>query len=180
MGEVNSMRDKELLGKSRQHAHCALLTLACGVCLVGAELQALGQSASEAAQQILYDETAHTFRMDGAGVSYVIGVNQQGELQTLYWGKRLRPADPIPAAQADGGASAFDLQVNATPQEFAGWGSGLVVVPDLKISFADGNRDLVLHYLSHTIRDNTLTVSLKDIGRDVVVDHATGWTRKQV
>src|SRR6266567_3031540 len=30
--------------------------------------------------------------------------------------------------------------------------------------------NLVLHYVSHTIRDNTLTVSLKDIGRDVVVD----------
>ena len=164
------MREEELSGKSRQHAHGALLTLVCGLWLVGAEFQALGQATSVAAQQILYDETAHTFRMDGAGVSYVIGVNPKGELQTLYWGKRLGPADPIPAAQADGGTSAFDLQVNATPQEFAGWGSGLVVVPDLKTSFADGNRDLVLHYLSHTIRSNTLTVSLKDIGRDVVVD----------
>ena len=62
------------------------------------------------------------------------------------------------------------LPVNATPQEFAGWGGGLVVVPNLKITFPDGNRDLVLHYASHTIRDNTLTVSLKDISRDVAVD----------
>jgi alpha-galactosidase len=129
-----------------------------------------GQSAGVQPEQIRYDETARTFRIDAAGVSYAFGVNQKGELQTLYWGKRLRPADPIPPAHADGGTSAFDLSVNATPQEFAGWGGGLVVVPDLKISFPDGNRDLVLHYLSHTIRNNILTVSLKDINRDVVVD----------
>jgi alpha-galactosidase len=34
----------------------------------------------------------------------------------------------------------------------------------------DGNRHLVRDYVSHTIRDNTLTVSLNGIGRDVVVD----------
>jgi len=34
----------------------------------------------------------------------------------------------------------------------------------------DGNRDLVLHYMSHTIQHNTLTVSLKDISRDVFID----------
>jgi alpha-galactosidase len=95
--------------------------------------------------QIRYDEAAHTFRMDAAGVSYIFGVNQDGELQTLYWGKRLRAADPIPEARVIEGSSAFDLRVNATPQEFTGWGGGLVVVPDLKITFPDGNRDLVLH-----------------------------------
>jgi len=120
--------------------------------------------------QIRYDETARTFRIDGAAVSYIFGVNQSGELETLYWGKRLRAADPIPAAHAEGGSSAFDLPVNATPQEFAGWGGGLVVVPDLKITFPDGNRDLVLHYVSHTIGDNVLTITLKDISRDVFVD----------
>ena len=146
------------------------LAIAFWVFLIAPGRPALGQSASAPPERIQYDETTHTFRMDGAGVSYVFGVNQNGELQTLYWGKRLQPGDQISSARADGGTSAFDLPVNATPQEFAGWGGGLVVVPDLKITFPDGNRDLVLHYVSHTIRDNTLTVSLKDIGRDVVVD----------
>ena len=108
--------------------------------------------------------------MDAAGVSYVFGVNQNGELQTLYWGKRLRPADAFPEARANEGSSAFDLPVNATPQEFTGWGGGLVVVPDLKVTFPDGNRDLVLHYVSHAIRGNVLTITLKDISRDVFVD----------
>ena len=146
------------------------LAIALCVSVAGSGSPALGQSAQAAPERILYDETAHTFRMDGGGVSYVFGVNQNGEVQTLYWGQRLQPADPIPPARSEAGTSAFDLPVNATPQEFAGWGGGLVVVPDLKISFPDGNRDLVLHYASHSIRDNTLTVSLKDISRDVSVD----------
>jgi alpha-galactosidase len=129
---------------------------------------ALAQSSTEPA--IRYDEAARTFRLDAGEVSYVLGLNQNGELQSLYWGKRLRPADPTPAAQADNGTSAFDLPVNATPQEFVGWGGGLEVVPDLKITFPDGNRDLVLHYASHSIRDNALTITMKDISRDVTVD----------
>ena len=120
--------------------------------------------------QIRYDEAGRTFRMDAADVSYIFGVNQSGELQTLYWGKRLRPADSIPEARAEPGSSAFDLPVNATPQEFTGWGGGLVVVPDLKITFPDGNRDLVLHYVSHAIRNNALTIVLKDISRGVFVE----------
>ena len=106
---------------------------------------------SDAAASIRYDDTARTFRLEAADVSYVLGVNQQGELQSLYWGKRLQPSDPIPAARADNGTSAFDLPVNATPQEFVGWGGGLVVVPDVKITFPDGNRDLVLRYVSYRI-----------------------------
>jgi len=42
------------------------------------------------------------------------------------------------------GSSSFDPSVDATPQEFVAWGGGLYVVPDLKITFPDGNRDLVL------------------------------------
>jgi alpha-galactosidase len=168
------MSDRQVLAISRRHVHRIALALACCVCLTGTVASsARGQAAGAAAEQtrqIRYDETAHTFRIDGAGVSYVFGVNQNGELQSHYWGKRLRPADPIPPARADGGSSAFDLPVNATPQEFAGWGGGLVVVPNLKITFPDGNRDLVLHYVSHTIQNNTLSIMLKDISRDVAVD----------
>jgi alpha-galactosidase len=41
------------------------------------------------------------FRIDAADISYALGVNEKGELQTLYWGKRLRPGDPIPSRLAN-------------------------------------------------------------------------------
>jgi alpha-galactosidase len=130
----------------------------------------LAQSRVDAPAKIHFDDAAQTYRMDAADVSYIFGVNQSGELQTIYWGKRLRPADSVPAARADGGTSAFDLSVNATQQEYVAWGGGLVKVPDLKITFPDGNRDLVLHYVSHTLQKNGVTIKLKDISRNVVVD----------
>ena len=164
------MSEREASGRSRRHAHRMPVAFACCVCVSGMVVQVQGHATGATVQQIRYDETTHTFRMDGAGVSYVFGVNQNQELQTLYWGKRLQPADPIPPARADAGTSSFELPPNTTPQEFTGWGGGLVVAPNLKITFPDGNRDLVLHYVSHTIQDNTLTVSLKDISRDVTVD----------
>jgi alpha-galactosidase len=146
------------------------------VCVLAVSWPATAQSTAD----IRYDETARTFRLEAADVSYVLGVNQEGELQSLYWGQRLRPADPIPAAQVNKGTSSFELPVNATPQEYVGWGGGLVVVPDVKITFPDGNRDLALRYVSHSINNNTLSIAMRDISRDVTVtllyqmDAATG------
>ncbi len=128
------------------------------------------QSGFTGSAQIRFDDVTHTFRIEGADVSYVLGINERGELETLYWGKRLRPSDSFAAPHSNNGTSGFDLPINASPQEYVGWGQGLYAVPALKITFPDGNRDLVLHYLSHTIRDNTLTIKVKDISRDVTVD----------
>jgi len=117
-----------------------------------------------------YDAQTKVFRIDAADVSYAFGVNERGELQPLYWGGRLGTGDRVPAAHSLPEAASFDLTTSVTPQEFAGWGAGLYVEPALKITFPDGNRDLVLHYVSHKIDGDALTVTLKDIQRDVFVE----------
>jgi alpha-galactosidase len=65
--------------------------------------------------------------------------------------------------------ASFDSSYSTTPQEYAGWGAGLFVEPALKVTFSDGNRDLVLHYASHTQGDNQVDVVLKDITRQIFV-----------
>lgn len=55
-------------------------------------------------------------------------------------------------------------------QRIRGMGAGFYAVPTLKITFPDGNRDLALDYRSHTIQNNVLRISLKDIQRGVVVE----------
>jgi alpha-galactosidase len=133
---------------------------------------------------IRFDAAAGTFRIDGAGVTYVFGVNQDGELQSVYWGKRLGEADSFPTPHSLPALASFTPPIDTTPQEFTGWGGGLYDVPDLKITFPDGNRDLVLHYVSHQIDGSQLTVVLKDISRNVYVtlsyhmDEATGILRR--
>src|SRR6266851_3559781 len=100
---------------------------------------------------ITFDNTSRTFRLDGAAVTYIFGINERNELQSLYWGHRLAPTDRLPAAHILPEHASFDVSNTTTPQEFAGWGSELYVEPALKITFPDGNRDLVLHYVSHKI-----------------------------
>src|SRR5580698_10422085 len=136
-------------------------------------LVATGLCASTVAAQTMpattqYDAASRVFRLDAADSTYVLGINQNSQLQTLYWGKRLSANDPFPAAKAMPGGG-FDLSTSNTPQEFVSWGGGLTVEPDLKITFPDGNRDVVLKYVSHHIEGNTLSVVMKDISREVYV-----------
>jgi len=144
-----------------------------------------GAARAANATSIHFNPQTHVFRIDGADVSYIFGVNNKGELQSIYWGRELAKDDPFPAPHSRPGVSAFDLPVNATPQEFVGWGSGLYYTPDLKITFPNGNRDLVLHYVSHTIDGDTLTIVMKDISLDVYVtleyriDPETGILRRR-
>ena len=116
-----------------------------------------------------FDRATKVFRLDGGGVSYVFGVNPRGELQQLYWGARLGPTDAFAQVAPLPEWASFDSSYTNTPQEYAGWGAGLFVEPALKVSFADGNRDLVLHYQSHIALANGFDVVLKDISREVYV-----------
>jgi alpha-galactosidase len=115
-------------------------------------------------------QTGQVFRLDGGNSTYAFGVNERGELQTLYWGERLGPNDKIPAAHSLMEWASFDSSNTTTPQEYAGWGAGLFTEPALKVSFADGNRDLVLHFVRATPDGSqSLEVLLKDISREVYV-----------
>jgi len=42
--------------------------------------------------------------------------------------------------------------------------------PCLKVTLADGVRDLVLKYVSHEIREDSLSIRLKDVQYDLFVD----------
>jgi alpha-galactosidase len=119
---------------------------------------------------VSFDPGNRIFRMDAAGVTYAFGVNDKQELQTLYWGGRLQKSDALAAAKAARGPSSFESPANATLQEFAGWGEGSYSEPALKVTFPDGNRDLVLHYVSHVAEHDGFVVTLKDISRDVFVE----------
>jgi len=116
-----------------------------------------------------FDATTKVFRLDGGGVSYVFGVNARGELQQLYWGGRLGASDSFPQARPLREWASFDSSYTDTPQEYVSWGAGLFSEPALKVTFADGNRDLVLHYDSHAETTHGFDVVLKDISRPIYV-----------
>jgi alpha-galactosidase len=147
---------------SRLLLSSVVMSVPFGLISVTSPLKAIAAPQSE---PIRYDATAHTFRIDAGDVSYILGVNESGDLQTLYWGERLRTQDPSPAPSAESG-SGFELPVDTTSHEFVGRGSGLYVVPNLKISFPDGNRDLVLHYQRDKPGRQSRSARLKGISTD--------------
>jgi alpha-galactosidase len=124
---------------------------------------------AQAASNIHFDPTTKVFRIDAGDMTYAFGINNGDELQPVFWGARIN-GDKLPAAVKMPEAASFDSAYTVTPNEYAGWGSGLYVEPALKVSYPDGNRDLILHYVSHAIKGDELTVSLKDIDRDLYVD----------
>jgi len=122
------------------------------------------------ASPILAQTNQQVFRLDGGDVTYSFGVNERGDLQPLYWGGRLGEHDSISSAHSFPELASFDPPNTTTPQEYAGWGGGLYTEPALKVSFADGNRDLVLHFVKATQNDpHSVEIQLKDISREIYV-----------
>jgi alpha-galactosidase len=115
-------------------------------------------------------QTGQVIRLDGGNSTYAFGVNERGELQPLYWGGRLGAHDSISAAHSFPEMASFDSPATTTPQEYAGWGAGLFTEPALKVSFPDGNRDLVLHFVRVVSNNsNSAEILLKDISREIYV-----------
>ncbi len=119
------------------------------------------------AQSIQYSESRKLWLLSNDQNSYAMAVGPQGELQHLYWGPPLSGAEdlPTPAPQPD--LSSFDPHQMLDNEEYPGWGGPLYEEPALKITREDGDRDLVLRYVSHRIQQNDLNIELKDI-RDAI------------
>jgi alpha-galactosidase len=127
-------------------------------------------SRAQESNNIHYDQATRVFRLDASGMTYAFGVNNVDALQPIYWGKTLAATDPLPAVHTMPEAASFDSPADTTPNEYAGWGGGLYPEPALKVTFPDGNRDLVLHYVSHAIAGDELKITLKDIERNLFVE----------
>jgi len=113
---------------------------------------------------------AQVFRLDGGNSTYAFGVNERGELQPLYWGGRIGTHDSVAPAHSFPELASFDSPYTTTPEEYAGWGAGLFTEPALKVTFADGNRDLVLHFVRATQSSpQAVELLLKDISREIYV-----------
>src|SRR6202023_1550595 len=117
-----------------------------------------------------WGQTPQVFRLDGGASTYVFGVNERGELQAVYWGGRLGAHDAMAAPHSMPEMASFDSPYTTTPLEYASWGAGLFTEPGLKVTFADGNRDLVLHFVSGKPAGvGVFEISLKDVSRKIYV-----------
>ncbi len=121
------------------------------------------------AQSIRFDETTKVWLLTTEHASYAMGLSQDGQLQHLYWGPALWRIADLPVAAPRKDLSSFDPHQMLENEEYPGWGGPRYYEPALKITRADGNRDLVLHYRSKHLDGNNLQIGLKDISDDIEV-----------
>ena len=123
----------------------------------------LWAAARRARADIQYLSDAKVWVLQAGETTYAFGVNERGELQPIYWGARVAHAADFATPHSRAEVSSFDMSTTTTPQEYPGWGAGLFTEPALKATYADGNRDVVLHFVSQHTDGDTLEVQLKDI-----------------
>jgi alpha-galactosidase len=128
---------------------------------------------SARSQSIEYRPDAKLWVIQAGDFTYAMGVDERNWLQSLYWGPRIDRAEDIAAAHSLPEVVSFDLPTTTTPQEYAAWGAGLYTEPDLKATFASGNRDVVLEYVdqhqTHDANSQTLDITMHDIKLPLVV-----------
>ncbi|HEY3457269.1 MAG TPA: alpha-galactosidase [Bryobacteraceae bacterium] len=122
------------------------------------------------AQSIRYDAGRRIWLLTTQASSYAMGLSSEGQLQHLYWGGPLWRIEDVPAAARKRDISSFDPHQMLENEEYPGWGGPRFDEPALKITRADGDRDLVLRYVSHQAKANELAITLKDIRDDIEVE----------
>src|SRR5512145_1988495 len=78
--------------------------------------------------------------------AYALGINWTGAPAHAYWRARLPYAEDYPAAPAKAGWASFSDAAHLTPEEYPGYAGMKFIEPCLKVTFADGVRDVVLTY----------------------------------
>ncbi len=90
--------------------------------------------------------TGNGWIFETRSTGYAIGFNKAGLLVHRYWGMRLpAPSDYPPAVDPLSWAS-FNNPEQLTPEEYPGHGGAKFIDPCLKVTFADGVRDVVLRF----------------------------------
>jgi len=119
------------------------------------------------AQSVQYIPDKKVFLLTTQQSSYAMGVSPDGQLQHLYWAGPLWRAADLKAAPEKRDISSFDPHQMLEAEEYPAWGGPRYYETALKVTRADGDRDLVLHYVSHKIDGNRLEITLRDIHDDI-------------
>ncbi|MGA2137142.1 MAG: alpha-galactosidase [Bryobacteraceae bacterium] len=120
--------------------------------------------------QIRFVPAKKLWVLDTDRTSYVLGINEEKSLQNVYWGKKLLRDDDLAPAHTAPEHASFDSRETMSNEEYPGWGGIRFNEPALKVTLADGTRDLVLNYVSHEIQGDTLVIHTKDIRYAVAAD----------
>ena len=113
---------------------------------------------------IVYHPKEQVFLLQTNQTTYAMTVNEEGYLCHLHWGGKVEKVSDLPTLrQLTHRRSMIGRHMPEIELlEYRSWGGPSVMEPALKISFADGTRNLFLVYQSHEIDGETLKVVTRD------------------
>jgi alpha-galactosidase len=100
--------------------------------------------------------------LNAGKMTYVVGVNEQGILQSLYWGPKLSDRGLLPVAKSLPERASQYAPAATTPQEYPAFGAGIFLETALKVNSPNGDRTLILKYESAKVTGSQLEIVLKD------------------
>ena len=92
--------------------------------------------------------TEHGWVIETDTTGYAFGLNPAGLLAHSYWGRRLPSPGDYPAPPNPSIWASFNHPAQLTPEEYPGYEGHKFTDPCVKVSFADGVRDVVLRFES--------------------------------
>lgn len=101
--------------------------------------------------------------------TYAFGVDNEGLLRNLYWGSKVESNDDFEMPVLTE-VSTNDPVYEITPEEFPVHGGLRYKETCLKVTFADGTRDLLYKYEGYRIEENELVINLKDVHYDFEIN----------
>ncbi len=118
---------------------------------------------------IRYLDTRRIWVLEGATVAYALGITPTGLLVHTYFGGPLPQDSDYPTPEDFPVYVPFSGLDENSGEEYPAWGGLRYVEPCLKISFADGARDVVLKYQDSIISQDELTIRMSDPQRAIDV-----------
>ena len=137
----------------------ALAAGACGLAVsfaLVAPIQVLGQT------PVRPQSDRQQWYLTAGNMTYVVGVNEQGILQSLYWGPKLNDSALLPVAKGLPERASQYASAATTPQEYPAFGAGIFPETALKVNSPNGDRTLILKYESAKVSGSQLEIVLKD------------------
>ncbi|HEY5583066.1 MAG TPA: alpha-galactosidase [Ruminiclostridium sp.] len=108
---------------------------------------------------VSYCEDKKLWILESKNTSYVIGLDEESNLQNVYWGTKLPYVNDYPTVDFKHGHSSFDAREGFTNLEYPAWGGLLYSEPCLKVTFSDNVRNLSLKYVGYEITENAEDIS---------------------
>lgn len=107
---------------------------------------------------IFYDASSKTFNLSTSKTSYVIKVLDSNHVAHVYWGKKIKSKNLDYVLRSKNWGSFLtntdnidDFMLEATPQEYPGYGSTDLRTPAIELQFEDGSSATDFRYESHDI-----------------------------